>query len=313
MGSLTTPVLLIVFNRPDTTARVFQEIRRAGPPALYVAADGPRPGVAADTALCDAARRVVAEIDWPCDVRTLYRDENLGPKHAPASAITWFFDHEPEGIVLEHDCLPHPSFFRFSEELLARYRREPRVMMIGGWNPLGRWRDDRQSYHFSTGGPWGWASWRRAWTHYDVHMARWADEEARRALRAILRHPRQLRDDLRRFALTHAGRIQTWDYQWRFARLVNGGLTVTPSRNLVRNIGFRPDATTTRRSRSVFAHMPAYELEFPLRHPPAVELDQDFVARAYDFVHPRLPQRLWRRLAEVLTPGGRMTSGAASG
>jgi hypothetical protein len=294
----TPPVLLIIFNRADTTERVLSEIRSVRPRTLYVAADGPRPDMSADAGLCASARRVVEMIDWDCDIHRLYRNENLGAKRALASAITWFFDHEPEGVVLEHDCLPHPSFFRYCAELLARFRHDPRIMMIGGWNPLGCWKDDRQNYCFSTGGPWGWASWRRAWAHYDIGMNRWLDGDAMARLRSLLVHPRQRRAELRRFARVRSGQIETWDYQWRFARLVNGGLTVTPSRNLIRNIGFRPDAQHMRRPNSIMASIPVFEMTFPLRHPPTVALDQEFVARAHDFVHPRLPRRVWRRLTE---------------
>ncbi len=296
MRKLNSPVLFLIFNRPDTTKRVFEEIRRAKPERLYVAADGPRENVREDAELCEAAREVVKDIDWDCHVQTLYREKNYGCKVAPSSAITWFFEHEPEGIVLEDDCVPHPAFFGFCSELLDHFRHDERIMMISGSNHLNRWKDDRQSYHFSTGGAWGWASWRRAWAHYDIDMKRWIDPEARRALRSMLVDRRLLRSDERVFRKTYEGEIDTWDYQWRFARLINSGLTVTPSRNLISNIGFRSDGTHTRRQGSALANLPVYDMDFPLKHNPVVALDQEYVKRAFDVIQPRLARRIWNRL-----------------
>jgi hypothetical protein len=300
---MKTPILFLIFNRPDTAKRVFEVIRAAKPMKLYVGADGPRVGFQSDIALCEDSRRIIEGIDWECEVTTLYRDRNLGCKNALGSAISWFFDHEPEGIVLEDDCLPHISFFRFCAELLEYFRRDERVMMISGSNHLTKWKDDRQSYLFSTGGAWGWASWRRAWKHYDIDMKRWTNPASRLVLKSMLVDRKILKNNQLLFQRTFDRQVDSWDYQWRFARLINLGLTVTPSKNLVSNIGFRPDGTHTRRWRSAVANLPRYEMEFPLNHNSNVSLDQEFVTREFDFIHPSLGRKLWnraRRMYEML-------------
>src|SRR5688500_1827095 len=170
---LNVTVLLVIFNRPDTTRLVFEAIRNARPRRLYVAADGPRPGVAADNANCQEARKIIDSVDWQCEVKTLFREKNLNCGVAPSSAFTWFFQHEEEGIILEDDCLPSQSFFWFCQELLERYRNDTRVMHIGGNNFLNGWQKDKDySYYFSRSGHiWGWATWRRAWKHFDFDIS----------------------------------------------------------------------------------------------------------------------------------------------
>src|SRR5579871_4386735 len=165
---LTTPVALIVFNRPDTTRQVFQEIRRVRPPVLLVVADGPRRDHPEDEQLCRETRAVAEEVDWPCQVLTEYSDVNLGCRHRPASGLDWVFSQVEEAIILEDDCVPHPSFFRFCSELLSRYRDDARIGTIAGTNVQGGRKRGGASYYFSKYPTiWGWASWRRAWALYD--------------------------------------------------------------------------------------------------------------------------------------------------
>lgn len=150
------PVLLLIFNRPNLTAQVMDQIRQAEPPRLFVGADGPRAGHPEDAERCEEAREVATRVDWDCEVHTLFRDENLGTKEAISSAITWFFAHVEAGIILEDDCVPANSFFQFSGSLLETYRHDDRIVMISGNNPLTPWRNKEQSYHFSNyGGIWG--------------------------------------------------------------------------------------------------------------------------------------------------------------
>lgn len=244
---LTTPLLFIVFNRPEPTRAVFEQIRGQRPAVLYVAADGPRASRPEDAARCVAVRSIVAEIDWPCRLVTRFLDENQGCRRAVSDALNWFFAHEEEGIVLEDDILPDVSFFGFCAEMLARYRADERGMHVAGFNTCGRWRDEAQAFHFSRfGSIWGWASWRRAWRHYDVNISAWADPGAQRRVleahfpRELWPVRKKLYDDL------HAGRIDTWDYQWTLCRLLRDGVSIVPARNLVRNIGFGDEATHMR-------------------------------------------------------------------
>lgn len=275
---LDTAVLLVVFNRPYTTRRVFEAIRQARPRRLYIAADGPRPGVETDVYNCAEVRKIADDVDWPCEVKKLYRETNLNCGRGPSSAFTWFFTHEEEGIILEDDCLPSPSFFRYCEELLIRYRHDTRVMHIGGNNFNKGWRNDKDySYYFSSSGHiWGWATWRRAWNKFDFNMALYDKLRRKNFFTRYFLNPLERMYRLRKFDLTVArqGRADWWDYQWDFARYVNSGLAIVPAVNLVRNIGFDENATHTGNTASSAANLVAQDIGFPLRHPPFMIRDK---------------------------------------
>lgn len=265
---LESPVLFIVFNRPDTTRIVFQAIRAARPPRLYVAADGPRGDVEDDARKCLEVRRTFDQVDWPCAVHFLYREKNLGCGVALSSALTWFFSAEPEGIVLEDDCLPSQSFFWYCQELLERYRHDTRIMHIGGNNFLNGWRrSQRYSYYFSRNGHiWGWATWRRAWQYYDLYLSLFPELKAAGFFDHFFLNPLEKFYRLRKFDRISRGHIDTWDYQWDFARYIHSGFAVVPQKNLVRNLGFGAGATHTTGG-GPYSKLEAEEVEFPLRHP----------------------------------------------
>ena len=172
---MKSPVLIIPFNWPDTVAQVMASVRAARPPKLYVSADGPRPDRPGEHERCMEARRIATDVDWPCEVKTRFLNSNHGAKIGVATAIDWFFDNEQEGIILEHDVVPLPSFYQYADELLDRYRNEPQIMTINGSNMithLGYMPKKRSSYYFSAySHSWGWASWSRAWANYDVEAA----------------------------------------------------------------------------------------------------------------------------------------------
>ncbi|MCU0355758.1 MAG: nucleotide-diphospho-sugar transferase, partial [Cytophagales bacterium] len=163
---------MIVFNRPQTTERVFSAIRKVRPQKLYVAADGPRADKADEAEKTRLTREIATRVDWDCEVKTLFRDENVGCGLGPATAISWLFEQEERGIILEDDCQPSESFFLFCEEVLKRYESDNRVMQVSGMNPLGDWcHDPDYDYYFSEAGiTWGWATWRRAWRSYDYYV-----------------------------------------------------------------------------------------------------------------------------------------------
>lgn len=275
--SMRSPILFLVFNRPDTTKRVFEAIRAARPARLYVAADGARADRPDEAARCEAVRRVATAIDWPCELFTLFRSSNLGCKRAVSSAITWFFEHETEGIVLEDDCLPDPSFFPYVDEMLERYRSDERVMWVSGDNFISSHWKSPASYYFSRYPHiWGWATWRRAWQHYDVDMREWhaSDKEAfleRRlpGLRRARAHWRSIFDKV------STGGIDTWDYQWVHACWKADGIGCLPEVNLISNIGFGAGATHTRSAESKHANLAVAPIVQPLRHPLAVCADDD--------------------------------------
>ena len=253
-----TPVALIVFNRPDLTRLVVEAVRQAKPTTLLVVADGPRRPD--EVACCEQVRAIVLDlVDWECDVRTNFADANLGCRERVSSGLDWVFDEVTEAIVLEDDCVPVPSFFTYCDALLARYRDDERVMHIGGYNAL----PDRQaltSYRFSRfTHVWGWATWRRAWQHYDVAMRGWPEFAQTRVLRSI--GASRTEEAYYRVMLdrAHANQIDTWDYQWQFACWSQSGLATVPAVNLVKNIGFRDDGTHTHATNPL-AGVPTEEL-----------------------------------------------------
>jgi hypothetical protein len=255
-----------------------EAIRAVRPTRLYVAADGPRDREG-EAGLCEAARRVATAVDWPGEVRTLFRDQNLGCRAGVSSAIDWFFEHEPEGIILEDDCMPSASFFPYCADLLDRFRDDDRVMCITGDNFQKDMRGYRFSYYFSKyNHAWGWASWRRAWRNYDLDMALFPKFMRSGRLGQMSSTPGFSKSWEKRFKRAYRGEIDTWDYQWQFACWAHGGLTCTPRTNLVSNIGFRADATHTKDPANASANLAAGDLLFPLRHPEQVVVSEEFDA-----------------------------------
>jgi hypothetical protein len=269
-----SPVLFLVFNRPSTTKRVFEQIRRAQPSRLFVAADGPRLDRAGEAERCAEVRKIIDGVDWECEVRTLFRGDNLGCRKAVSSAIDWFFENVEEGIILEDDCLPSQSFFHFCAELLDRFRDDSRVMQISGSNYLSVTL--KESYYFSKYGPiWGWATWKRAWKLYDVEMQLWPLVKQNRLHYDFCFDESEVAVREQTFDAVYAGKIDTWDYQWVFARLINSGLSITPAHNLITNIGFSDDATHTKNSEDQRNNLKNYELTLPLTHLPVMVKNAD--------------------------------------
>jgi hypothetical protein len=241
---MKTPVLVIIFKRPEMTRRVLEAVAAVRPPLILVAADGPRGAFEADQ--CAAARRVLDEIEFPCEVRTNFADANLGCGIRVHTAITWALEQVEEVVILEDDTLPNASFFRFCDELLARYRDDERVMHISGNNFVGAASKTPYSYYFSkyTHAS-GWATWRRAWRHFDWSVARWPEADAAGLLEATGADAYEARYWREIFERIHKGAPDIWDYQWNFAVWSNSGLAILPSVNLVWNDGWGPDATHT--------------------------------------------------------------------
>lgn len=262
-----TPIAFIIFNRPDTTAQVFSEIAKVRPPKLLVVGDGPRvsrPGEAENVA---ATRAIIEQVDWPCEVLTNFADVNLGCKRRVSSGINWIFEQVEEAIILEDDCLPHPSFFRFCQEMLERYRDDERVAMVSGDNFLFDRVPMSESYYFSRYlHIWGWASWRRAWKDYDVEIRDWPYVQRSGLIKYSIRHRGEQAYWRQAFKEVYQGRLDTWDYQWVLSSWIQNRLAIMPSVNLISNIGFGPRATHTT-GVSIYAAMPTREIDFPLCHP----------------------------------------------
>jgi hypothetical protein len=264
----TTPILFLVFNRPDTTRLVFAKIRQLKPTQLFVAADGPRKDKFGESEICREVRQIATQIDWECELKILFREENLGCGKAVSGAITWFFDHVDEGIILEDDCLPDGSFFHFCTDLLMKYRSERQVMSISGSNLLGfLLNESDQSYFWGLGGIWGWATWKRAWSLYDFEMREWGEDSVKHQISNAIHTQEWFEYYKPMFEACYQGTLDTWDVQWFYTILRNRGLSANPKVNLVKNIGFGSDATHTENPQSPIAKMNIASISLPLKHP----------------------------------------------
>jgi len=265
---LNTAVLFLVFNRLDTTKQVFEAIRQAKPPRLYVAADGARESKEGEAEKVKVVRDYIMEnIDWECEVKTLFREQNFGCKMAVSGAIDWFFKNEEMGIILEDDCLPSQSFFWFCEELLEKYKDDENIYLISGDGRATNQININESYSFIKYPMiWGWASWSRVWKKYDVKMLDW-NEKKIKILDQISEYSKTKRYWSNSFQNTYDNKIDTWDYQFSYTLLKNQGLCIVPKVNLITNVGFGMEATHTGDVNSTNANIPNFELAFPLTHP----------------------------------------------
>lgn len=268
-----TPVAFFGFNRPDCTKIVFAEIRRYRPEKLFLVADGPRTTVPTDQARCEAVRSIMQAVDWECEVRTNFADQNWGCKKRMSSGIDWVFSQVEEVIFLEDDCAPCPDFFEFCSVLLARYRDNPEIMSIAGTNYQQGRRRGEDSYYFSKFPHiWGWASWRRAWAHYDVEMSSWPQAKKDQWITTVFPTRAEHEFWTEMIDRVYTGKINTWDMQWAYACWRQGGFGIIPNTNLITNIGAGPEATHTKGPTGSVA-IPAEALG-ELRHPQKITLDR---------------------------------------
>ncbi len=226
---MNAPVLLCVFNRPRQTQAAMDRLRAARPSKLYLAADGARPGHPTDAERCAEVRAIVSDVDWPCDVQTLFREKNLGCKRAVGGGITWFFEQEEEGIILEDDIVTDATLFPYCTELLARYRDDERIGIISGCNfTAGRATSDDSYFFVRNLNMWGWATWRRVWQLVDLDMSDWNDQRSAAFLREHYGAPWTTRLEWQRHFDNTANRssVDTWDYQVCYALWRRGMLAI---------------------------------------------------------------------------------------
>jgi len=261
------PVAFIIFNRPDTTAIVFEEIRKYSPKQLFVIADGPRASKEGEAQLC-ADTRALIQVDWDCDVTYIYSDENQGCKKRISSGLDEVFSYVEDAIILEDDCLPHTDFFSFCEELLEYYREEEKVMTIAGNNfQLPSFQID-ESYYFSVYPEcWGWATWKRAWEKIDISLGKWSKYKESNEFDEIYYDVFVKEFWEKTFDDVATGLIDSWAYPWVFTSFINKGYTILPKKNLVSNIGFSKEATHTKEYNDLLAELPVYPIDYPLIHP----------------------------------------------
>ncbi|WP_218079624.1 hypothetical protein [Anthocerotibacter panamensis] len=293
---LKTPIIFLIFNRPDTTAQVFEEIAKSKPSTLLVIADGPRAGYAGEEERCAITRSIIDKVNWSCTVFKNYSNINLGCKGRVSSGLNWAFEKVDEAIILEDDCLPDQSFFEFCEELLNKYRYDKRIMSISGNNfQFGR-SVTTDSYYFSHYPHiWGWATWKRAWQLYDLDMKHWPKVQEY-LLKGMVLNSAAKKSWLRIFNATYNGKIDTWDYQWVYSSWLQNGLSILPSTTLVTNLGFGKGATHTT-TITPFANMQTKPMDFPLRHPEYflrnTKADEWF---QNTHLSPNIATRIWKKI-----------------
>lgn len=262
---MKSPILFLIFNRTATTAKVFEEIRKARPSRLYVASDGARANRPGEVDLVDEVRSIATNVDWPCKISTLFRDKNLGCGIAVSDALDWFFSNESEGIILEDDCLPSPDFFLFMDEMLEKFRDDSRIMSIAGTNINDKYASSYSYLYSKYSLMWGWATWRRAWVLNDRLMTDWPNLKEGGWLKGLniggylFRRRWEINFD----SISQAG-DDVWDYHWIYSCWRNLGLTILPSKNLVVNIGFSSDATHTKKEHKYLSNLKASAISWPI-------------------------------------------------
>ncbi len=283
-NQLNTPIAIIVFKRLDATQRMFEAVRQARPKELYIIGDGWRSDTEKEK--CIAVRNYLEKaVDWPCTVHKNYSEENMGCKMRVVSGLNWVFSQAEDAIIIEDDCVPDPTFFPFCEELLEKYRNEPRVMQISAMNiqqKNPRFNTGGASYYFSQFGEiWGWATWRRAWSLYDVRMEAWPQAKEAGLLHERIKNPEVIDYFEYRFDYVYGAgddrkKSDVWGAQWVFARFLHDGLSVVPKTNLISNVGDDTDATHQKEKgvESEFIRQTTEPIEFPLVHPKRIAVNE---------------------------------------
>lgn len=296
-GQLKIPVAFIIFNRLDTTKEVFSEIRKIRPEKLYLISDGARQEKKGEFEKVKQVRSYVENsIDWSCEIRKDYAIQNMGCKNRVASGITWVFQQEEMAIILEDDCKPMQEFFAFAQEMLTLYKDNEKIMMVSGTNLVKKYTV-KESYTFSYfSSIWGWATWRRAWDKYDINIKGWPELKKNGYFKNYYK-PLTCYLMNRDFGKVYRHEKDTWDFQWEYTRIVNGGLGIVPCVNMIENIGFgRADAThTTSATKQDFS---CGKMRFPLSHPDHIQqnpyYDQLYQKEFFGF------KRIWNFLMKKI-------------
>lgn len=284
--ALNTPILFMIFNRPDTTRQVFEAIKKIQPKHLYVTADGPRANKPGEAEKCTETRKIIEAVDWDCEVHKHYLEKNLGCKMGVSSGLDWFFENVEEGIILEDDCVPNQSFFGFCEAMLIYYHQDDRVMHIGGSNfQEGQTRGDGSYYFSKYNHLWGWATWRRAWQLNDLSMKTFPQFKEQNLIASVWENKKARQGWLRTFDRMYQGQLNTWDYPWMYTIWSQSGLCITPNINLVSNVGFGVDATHTTSIDKKVSNLEAKKIDLlNLKHPTFIIQDK----KADDFTYNNL-------------------------
>lgn len=261
-NKLNTPVLMVIFNRPETTLKVFEQIKIAKPSQLFIFADAPRANVVTDLKGCSDARKIVEEIDWQCDVHLNFQEENIGCDLAVPSAINWFFEHVDSGIILEDDCVANQSFFFFCQELLEHYKEDTRIMHISGNNFLDGDTIGDASYYFSKEPLiWGWATWKRAWNHYHQEMDDFMEFDNNNEIKNIYNDFMIQKGRMFHFKKIYRAKPIAWDFRWLYSVYIQNGLCITPNVNLITNVGFCENSLHSANPKDRYANMQNFSID----------------------------------------------------
>ncbi len=268
-----TPILLLLFNRPEHTAAVLDRLRYVRPSLVFIHCDGPRENMEGEFKKVAAVRSALENIDWPCEIKTFFREQNAGLRLGVSGALNWFFEAVEQGIILEDDCLPDVSFFPFCEAMLERYANEEQVMHIGGSNLAEKLTKSLPSSYFFSQFTfvWGWASWRRAWAKMSLDLDGFEDFVRLNHIKSLTPDPMAQAYLLEKFRATRAEENNSWAYAWAYSVLKNKGLSIVPRFNLVQNTGIGEAGATHTKRRDKQANIRASSLAFPLAQPPQVE------------------------------------------
>lgn len=262
-------VVLLTFNRPESAARVLKQIREARPAHLFYVSDAARDDRPRESELVDRTRDLADTVDWPCQVHRVFADRNMGCAQRVSSAVTEALTVVERVVVLEDDCVADPSFFPYCQNVLVRYANDLRVMSVTGDNFQRGIRRTDASYYFSKYPHcWGWATWRRAWNHFDLSISQWPTIRDAGYLSGFCQSDAELQYWTDIFDRVHQGKIDSWAYPWQLCCWMNHGLTVVPEVNLVSNIGYGERATHTRKRTPVIG-LPTQSLG-EIRHPETV-------------------------------------------
>ncbi|WP_016952925.1 glycosyltransferase family 2 protein [Anabaena sp. PCC 7108] len=297
-----TPVILIIFNRPDTTKKVFAAIRQAQPPKLLVISDGFRPDRPGEFEKCTDTRAIIDQVDWKCEVLKNYSNHNLGCRNRISTGLNWAFEQVEEAIILEDDCLPHPTFFRFCQEMLEFYRHDTRIASICGDNTPVGYRRTQDSYYFSLYNRcWGWATWKRVWLNYDVDMKKWPLVRDNNWLYDILQDDYAVNVWTNIFNSTYDKLNTSWAYQFTFSLWMQSLMNIIPNVNIVSNIGFNESGTNTLNREDPRANVPTQAINFPIQHPPFIIRDTlaDAFTQKYVYNPYSLPKRIKNKLKKI--------------
>lgn len=317
--SFSTPILLITFNRPDVTKVILDRIMEINPPKLYFFNDAPRDGNENDAIKCKEVRELANGLNFTGELLTRFEKKNLGCKMGESTAMSWFFENEEMGIVLEDDTLPNLDFFYYCQEMLVKYRYDIRVFSISGCNLVNEWKSDIQDYHFSYFGSfWAWAGWQRSWKHYDVKMPLWKDPKIRQMVLNYI--PTAEYKELRatEFDSLVSGKNDTWDYQFWFAHYINHALSIVPSKNMVRNIGINRADAVHMNEESPFSDLLDSPMHFPIRDNnifiPDYDYDVAVVKKGYPYFYeipvypeppkPTFPQKIRMTIGGIIGKKG---------